>query len=231
MMTENDPKAIVTTKELVRSVFKFCGDQIGENIKYFQEQMDKNNKEERELTNAKIVKVIHALNDNTEAIREHNRILKDLDLKIETFSLYHEQLGYNLKSGLQGTIHDIERDVKSVWSEIQSCKFSPSTFVQSQHVSTHMQNHHTRTTTQQPLVCDVCGLIFFSTASLESHIITYHAQQLPGPVQPLSLPSDTLAGNQMREYYPLVPSSILGYRPNLENLVRIGYFEVILDLI
>ena len=53
---ESDPSAI-TTIEVVRSLFKFCGDQIGENIKYCQEQIDKNNKEERELTNAKIIKV------------------------------------------------------------------------------------------------------------------------------------------------------------------------------
>ena len=144
---ESDPSAI-TTIEVVRSLFKFCGDQIGENIKYCQEQIDKNNKEERELTNAKIIKVINSLNDNTEAIRKHNTILEDLDLKIETFSLYHEQIGFNLKSGLQGILSDIEGDMRSVLSEIQSCRNSAAIFVHSPYLNTHMQNLHSHATSQ-----------------------------------------------------------------------------------
>ena len=81
---ESDPGVPALTEEVVRSLFKFCGEQISENITYCNEQISQNNKDERELTNAKIIKVINSLNDNTEVIRKHNTILKDLDLKIET---------------------------------------------------------------------------------------------------------------------------------------------------
>ena len=133
-------------------MFKFISEQTEEERKLTKAHSDA----DKELTDAKILKVITCLNNKIETVVErHKSALADLDLKIETTSSYNEQLIYSLKSGLQDTLLNIDTDLKSVSSEMQSCKSCSVTVDNSPTSAAHPQSIH-----RQALYnCQLCGLL------------------------------------------------------------------------
>ena len=115
---ETNSSAQATSEDIVRVFLNFCSQEIDAERKHTNAKIVA----ERELTNLKIVKVMKSMDEKfdavTNAINQYNPILVDLDLKIETVGTYHEQLIYNLKSGLQDALTNIETDMKTVWSEL-----------------------------------------------------------------------------------------------------------------
>lgn len=188
---ERDPTGPASTADIVQLMFKFIA-----------KQLEAERKLTKELIDAKIRKVIECLNVKietvTEVIKRYNPILSDLDLKIETTTSYNEQLIYSLKSGLQDALSNIEADVKSVSSELQYCQNRSATFDNSSTLEAHKQSLHEPATSQADIdyhsqinntipslcACKLCGLTFFSPASFQLHIVSFHAQQLHVPSHP-----------------------------------------------
>ena len=115
---ETNTSAQATSEDVVRVLLNFCSQEIDAERKHTNAKIAA----ERELTNTKIIKVMKSLDDKfdavTNVINQYNPILVDLDLKIETVGTYHEQLIYKLKSGLQDALANIEKDMKTVWSDL-----------------------------------------------------------------------------------------------------------------
>ena len=57
---------------------------------------------------------------NLDALYAEN--LADINLKVHTISLYHEQLLTNLKSGLQDALLLVQDDMKMVMSKFEACQ-------------------------------------------------------------------------------------------------------------
>ena len=76
-------------------------------------------KTEREHTNEKIKVVIKKLSELNQDIVNHDNKIRDLNMKIDTFFAYHEELLFNLKSGLQDTFQCVQDDMKYVLTKLE----------------------------------------------------------------------------------------------------------------
>ena len=89
---ERDPSTPASTIDIIQIMFKFIAEQMEAERKLTKAHSDA----DRDLTDAKIRKVIECLNDKiektvTKVIKRFNQIMAHLDLKIETTSSYNEQ--------------------------------------------------------------------------------------------------------------------------------------------
>ena len=160
-----DPKAPLSTPDLVRLLISNCHDVCNTTV---NTKIDEVVKIERGHVNNKLENVAATLTggftsladvinkDNAtksdhlaerldameDEMRRHDAThaenLADLNLKLNTFSIYHEKLLQNFKSGLQDALFIIERDMKTIWSKLANCQTcgykSECSISQSQHV-------------------------------------------------------------------------------------------------
>ena len=153
-----DLEATLIPEDLIRLLMHQCYELI---------------KEEREHTNIKIKKVFESLPMYTQGIVDglnqistnHEQKLTDLDLKtekniadvnlkVETISIYQEQLLFNLKTGLQSSLEKVEKDMKLLASQIFACNICGYNFANQQHLQQHIQAYHGTVLIHS---CQVCG--------------------------------------------------------------------------
>lgn len=151
-----DPDTPLSTIDVARILLKYCDQRIQEN-----------NIEERNHTNEKMKLLSSALGSVARTVRDNadatETILADLSLKINTFSLYFEQLMNNLKSGLHHVFFQIGSDMRQVWSHI----FTDNTSGQS---SSETQESHP----QADLLCHFCGFQPAEVEEFKTHIDAHH---------------------------------------------------------
>ena len=207
----HDPKATLSGEELVSLLMEYCNTQIRENAKSEREIAkdiinDKIDIVVKGFGDA-ITTVANTLNEHITAqtrdiaelsrkinhLEKQNRDLHEaeekiteINLKTETYGVYHEQLLNNLKLGIQDSLHRVYNDIKILSSQANSCIFCGYEFDSPRGLRHHIQTHH-HTTTQntcqrcceQPQYstaglpdCKSCGRIFKTIADLNLH--TYH---------------------------------------------------------
>ena len=95
-MSHKDPSKPLSSEDLVRLLLDSCDLKIRESVIY-----------ERELTNDKIKLLINDYNKRFDTMTDdfsrndtvQHEIIADLNLKMKSFAVYHEQLIFNLKTG------------------------------------------------------------------------------------------------------------------------------------
>ena len=127
-------------------------------------------KTEREHTNEKIKVVIKKLSELNQDIVNHDNKIRDLNMKIDTFFAYHEELLFNLKSGLQDTFQCVQDDMKYVLTKLERGQGNTS------------------------ISCVVCGKTFPDLQSYQYHQCITHKAVFQ--LQQQNLPSTTCSNNQ-----------------------------------
>ena len=129
-----------------------------------------------------------------------DNVFSDLDLKITTISNYLEQLIFSMKSGLQDTLLQIDKDIKSV-KTCELCQdISLARNVQGEHYQylhvqaqpqpwlpdynntipiqlTSSSRQSSSTDHQYQFQCHLCGFIFKTSNQLQDHIVLLHEVQ------------------------------------------------------
>ena len=116
-----------------------------------------------------------------------SEVIADLNLEIKTNSMYHEELLFNLKSGLQDALHLISMDIKSVWAKLlaspsqsynpssgsnTSCPACESTLLQLSNMRMHLESTHNQ---HEIFKCPECDLTLQSAQIMAAHIEEYHS--------------------------------------------------------
>ena len=154
-----------------------------------------------------MTKIFNNLTDRVEAvsdaIKNYDGTLADLVLRNETTSVYHQEHLHSLKLGLQDALHNVEKDVSSVISDLEKmrsavpnyCQFCGKAFQSIDHLKHHEAKHHSPQSEQHNLYqhlpgtlsvplplpnCNFCGLVFSSPEAVRKHIVECHVTpQLP----------------------------------------------------
>ena len=140
-MSHKDPSKPLSSEDLVRLLLDSCDLKIRENVIY-----------ERELTNDKIKLLINDYNKRFDTMTDdfsrndtvQHEIIADLNLKMKSSAVYHEQLIFNLKTGLQDALLLIEKDMHLVWNKMQAQQESSYSSSPSAHhgLSPQQQQHY-----------------------------------------------------------------------------------------
>lgn len=129
-----DPTAPLSNEDTVRLLMGYCDHRITEN-----------NREERTFTKEMLTPVIQSLGDVAKAFRVHadatETKIGDLSLKINSISIYFEEIIKNLKGGLHDIFFQIGSDMRKIITDIKSCKFCAES--SSSQAMTDNQGHKT----------------------------------------------------------------------------------------
>ena len=136
-----EPSTLLSNSDIINLLLKSCDKISYENIKL-----------EREHTNAKISAGVNniqkVLNTMTEEIASQNTKIADLELKLETTNNYQVELMHSLKRGLQATFLNIEYDVNSLASKLNSCEICGKAFQTFHQLLVHMIKEHEQVKSQ-----------------------------------------------------------------------------------
>ena len=107
-----------------------------------------------------IKRVIEGLSDVAASVNISKRASDtekaDLSRKVETVGSYHQELLFNLKSGIKDTFHLVQNNMNAVWARLHSLE----------------EAIHPR--------CTLCGKVFQSVDKLVEHAVSYHTPN-PSP--------------------------------------------------
>ena len=108
-----DPTAPLSSLDVARILMNYCDHRIEEN-----------NAEERYRIDEELKAIINTLGSLAKTFRAHadstDTVLADIALKMNTFSLYFEQLLNNIKSGLHDAFFKVGSDMRKVFCSIKS---------------------------------------------------------------------------------------------------------------
>ena len=127
--------------------------------------------------------------------------VSEVELKLETYFEYQQQLLFNLKLGLQDSLCRIDNDIKFVTSQINSCNVCGCRFESPENLRAHMQTYHSlpsnvsclttgdhlfqgghggqyslHENVSYPAVnydCNSCGETFVNPSEVETHVCQY----------------------------------------------------------
>ena len=111
-------------------------------------KINANNIDERDHTNEKLKLVLAKIESIEETFKtradSHETMLTELELKVNTFSIYFEQLLHSLKDGLHKVFFRIGSDMKQLFTKTSSCNSQRSNqtiphniHIQEDHVPDH----------------------------------------------------------------------------------------------
>ena len=148
---------ILTNADVVRLLMQHTYDTLKEERKYTKETI----KDESDLTDEKIKHVIQGLSNVATSAKSFQRAnkseLDNLNLKVETYGVYNQDLLFNLKSGIRDTFQLVQEDMNTVWSRLNSIEEA-----------------------LQPR-CTLCGNVFQSIDQLVEHAVSYHVPNTSPP--------------------------------------------------
>ena len=215
--SENDPTSLVKANDILKDLYRYCNEALKEERNHFNACL----KAESEHTNTIVTKIFHNLSDRigavNEVIKNYDVTLADMDLRIETTSLYHQEHLHSLKTSLQDVFQNIEKDMQSAMSDLQQmrnasptfCKFCGKAFQTEDHLRSHVDNQHALSSDQygqnslasslhnEPLQlqsCNFCSLVITSPEELIKHMVTFHG------IQQLSKPQNSYHSHASQHY-------------------------------
>ena len=148
---------LLTDAEVVHYLMKHTNETLKDERKHTKEMI----KDESDFTDDKIKCVIQGLSDLATSVTNFQRANKseidDMNLKVETVTMYQQDLVFNLKSGLVDTFHLVQEDMRAVWSRLQSLE----------------EACHPR--------CTLCGEVFQSVGQLVEHAVSHHVSDTSLP--------------------------------------------------
>ena len=183
-----DPAAPVSTIDVARIAMSYCDHRIQEN-----------NMEERLRTGEELKSIISTLGSLAKAFRvntdAHEASIADLSLKINSISIYFEQLLSSLKSGLHDAFFRIGSDMRQVFAKLSSGHFCDNTSQDPNNLNNHDTLNHAGTSTHQSdpnkissrssentvnltIGCSLCDQTFRSTNNLQDHMKTQHSNEV-----------------------------------------------------
>ena len=183
-----DPAAPVSTIDVARIAMSYCDHRIQEN-----------NMEERLRTGEELKSIISTLGSLAKAFRvntdAHEASIADLSLKINSISIYFEQLLSSLKSGLHDAFFRIGSDMRQVFAKLSSGHFCDNTSQDPNNLNNHETLNHAGTSTHQSdpnnissrssentvnltIECSLCDQTFRSTNNLQDHMKTQHSNEV-----------------------------------------------------
>ena len=155
-----DPTASWSPEDLVRLL-----------VKNNYDITDRLIREERDVTNEKLKTVIEeitphfgsvvglinrlqetherkivAIENKMKKLHAVEEMLTDLNLKIETYGIYNEQLIYNLKQGIQDSLNKVNDDIKIIVSNANCCNICGCKLDSQESLRLHIQKHHFQVT-------------------------------------------------------------------------------------
>ena len=215
--SSHDP---LSSADLVRFLIRDCHRTANEIVK-----------EERAHTNEKIDRAFNALIDyikivigpieklqpthdqrlaNLEKkIQEYHHVeesLAEINLKIGTFNMYHEQLLFNLKTGIQDTFHHFGNDMKILTSTINTCNNCGDNFANQTNLTQHIQTYHCYTPSTH---CIVCAKLFQSRKELNEHVCFGQGNPYNSYYLPCSSTSTTQHAAQDTDVTPSAPLTVV----------------------
>ena len=205
----HDPKAPLSGEDILSLLFEYCNNQIRENTKIEREYFKDLTNDKIEIVVKGFGDGIAAVAGNfNEHIREQNKIvdnlklkvsdlekqikdfhvieenLSEVNLKVETYGIYHQQSLYSLKLGLQDSLQRVQNDIKIIDSLVNSCNICGYTCPSQKSLRDHIQAHHCVPTPNtysicheaplQQLYCGICGKTFESSADINLHTYREH---------------------------------------------------------
>ena len=147
-------------------------------------------KDERDHTNNKIQIVVHSFAERMESLKNDyeakidklekhvNELLAEANLKTDTLSVYQNQLLFNLKSGLQGALANIDQDIRVLSNEIRTCNICSKNFGTLRDLQNHTLYEHSLHSSFQ---CQVCRKTFSSLSNLNVHFLEHVAHTTVDP--------------------------------------------------
>ena len=180
-----DPNTPLSNVDIIKLLMEYCNKTVALHGK----KVEEHRREEREHTNDMLKLVVSGLGgkiDNAITISAENSTIlaekiEEAKLKQETVSSYQEQLIYSLKSGLQDTLHLVEKDTKSLFDALQSsCQRCAYSFEKTNTLNRHILADHAG---MNPFVCELRSKTFQVPEQLNLHvdehtaISHHHAEQ------------------------------------------------------
>ena len=163
----HDPKAPLSGGDLVSLLMEYCNNQIRENSRIEREYNKDITNDKIEIVmkgfgdgiaaittnfnkhitaqNKYVNELEQKLIDLEKRIQASNVVeekVTELNLKVHTYGIYHQQLLFNLKLGLQDSLQRVENDIKILALHCNSCKNCGETFQSMDDLSSHTCQVH-----------------------------------------------------------------------------------------
>ena len=139
-------------------------------------------KDERVHTNDKIRIVVNSFAERMESLKNDyetkidnlekhiNELLTEANLKTDTLGVYQNQLLFNLKSGLQGALANVDQDIRALSNEIRTCNICSKNFGTLGDLQNHILYEHSL---HSSFPCQVCREPFSSFSELNVHLLKH----------------------------------------------------------
>ena len=174
-----DPATLTNPEDFTRFLTIICG-----------KTTDAFLKDERDHTNDKIRIVVHSFAEKIESLKKDyetkidslekhvNELITEANLKTDTLSVYQNQLLFNLKSGLQGALANVDQDIRVLSNEIRTCNICSKHFGTLEDLQSHILYEHSLHSSFQ---CQVCRKSFSSFNELNVHSLEHVAHPSVDP--------------------------------------------------